>query len=224
MQLSATLGVTTFRFASLREVMAKATPLRSGDCLAGVAATSAQERVAARWALADVPLAHFLEEVLIPYETDEVTRLIIDNHDKAAFARISGLTVGGLRDWLLSDQATPEVLTAVAAGLTPEMVAAVSKLMRNQDLIAVAKRCKVVTRFRNTLGLQGHLAVRLQPNHPADAPAGIVASLIDGLLYGVGDAVIGVNPVSDSVPDLVRLQHVLADVIEKLKFQHKVVF
>ena len=215
MNLSATLGLQTFRFGSLREVMAKATPLRSGDCLAGLAAATEQERVAARWVLADVPLQRFLDEALIPYETDEVTRLIIDGHDRAAFAPVSGLTVGGLRDWLLSDRATPEALARQAPGLTPEMVAAVSKIMRNQDLMLVARKCEVVTRFRNTVGLRGHLSVRLQPNHPTDDPAGIVASLIDGLLHGAGDAVIGINPVSDSVPDLVRLNQVLAEVIER---------
>ncbi|QBM30321.1 Ethanolamine ammonia-lyase heavy chain [Hydrogenophaga pseudoflava] len=215
MNLSATLGHHTHRFGSLREVMAKATPLRSGDALAGLAATTEQERVAARWVLAEVPLQRFLDEALIPYESDEVTRLIIDGHDRAAFAPVSGLTVGGLRDWLLSDAATPAVLERLSAGLTPEMVAAVSKLMRNQDLMLVAKKREVVTRFRNTVGLRSHLSVRLQPNHPTDDPAGIVASLIDGLLHGAGDAVIGVNPVSDSVPDLVRLNHVLAEVIER---------
>nr|WP_218179331.1 ethanolamine ammonia-lyase subunit EutB [Hydrogenophaga aromaticivorans] len=213
--MSATLGLQTFRFGSLREVMAKATPLRSGDALAGLAAATEQERVAARWVLADVPLQRFLDDALIPYETDEVTRLIIDGHDRAAFAPVSGLTVGGLRDWLLSDRATPEALARLAPGLTPEMVAAVSKIMRNQDLMLVARKCEVVTRFRNTVGLRGHLSVRLQPNHPTDDPAGIVASLIDGLLHGAGDAVIGINPVSDSVPDLVRLNQVLAEVIER---------
>ncbi len=215
MNLSATLGLQTFRFGSLREVMAKATPLRSGDALAGLAAGTEQERVAARWVLADVPLQCFLEEALIPYESDEVTRLIIDSHHRAAFAPVSGLTVGGFRDWLLSDAANPETLARLAPGLTPEMVAAVSKIMRNQDLMLVARKCEVVTRFRNTVGLRGHLSVRLQPNHPTDDPAGIVASLIDGLLHGAGDAVIGINPVSDSVPDLVRLNHVLAEVIER---------
>ena len=215
MNLSATLGLQTHRFGSLREVMAKATPLRSGDALAGLAATTEQERVAARWVLADVPLQRFLDEALIPYESDEVTRLIIDGHDRAAFAPVSGLTVGGFRDWLLSDAATPAALERLSAGLTPEMVAAVSKLMRNQDLMLVAKKREVVTRFRNTVGQRGHLSVRLQPNHPTDDPAGIVASLIDGLLHGAGDAVIGVNPVSDSVPDLVRLNHVLAEVIQR---------
>jgi len=214
-KLHATLGAQTHRFGSLREVMAKATPLRSGDALAGLAAATEQERIAARWVLADVPLAHFLQEALVPYEDDEVTRLIIDSHDTAAFAPVSHLTVGGFRDWLLSERATPRALAALAPGLTPEMVAAVSKLMRNQDLMLVARRCEVVTRFRNTQGLRGHLSVRLQPNHPTDDPAGIVASLIDGLMHGAGDAVVGINPVSDSVPDLVRLNHVLAEVIQR---------
>ncbi|MCX7662310.1 MAG: ethanolamine ammonia-lyase subunit EutB [Tepidimonas fonticaldi] len=209
------LGVNQHRFDSLREVMAKASPLRSGDCLAGVAATSEQERIAARQVLADVPLRQFLSEALIPYEDDEVTRLIIDGHDERAFAPVAGMTVGQFRDWLLSDAATPQALQALAPGLTPEMVAAASKLMRNQDLVLVARKCEVVTRFRNTIGLRGHLAVRLQPNHPTDDPAGIAASIIDGLMLGAGDAVIGVNPASDSVPDLVRLNHVLAEIVAR---------
>ncbi|MFN3612530.1 ethanolamine ammonia-lyase subunit EutB [Tepidimonas sp.] len=209
------LGVNQHHFDSLREVMAKASPLRSGDCLAGVAATSEQERIAARQVLADVPLRQFLSEALIPYEDDEVTRLIIDGHDDRAFAPVSAMTVGHFRDWLLSDAATPQALQALASGLTPEMVAAASKLMRNQDLVLVARKCEVVTRFRNTIGLRGHLAVRLQPNHPTDDPAGIAASIIDGLMLGAGDAVIGVNPASDSVPDLVRLNHVLAEIVAR---------
>jgi ethanolamine ammonia-lyase large subunit len=187
--------------------------VRSGDALAGVAAATAQERVAAQAALADVPLKTFLSEAVLPYELDEVTRLIVDTHDAAAFAPVRHLTVGGLRDWLLSDVATPQVLAALAPGLTPEMVAAASKIMRNQDLVLVASRCHVVTRLRNTLGLPGSLAVRLQPNHPTDSPAGILASIVDGLMYGAGDAVIGVNPAADSVPQLVRLLHLLDDLI-----------
>src|SRR3990167_7039118 len=213
--LGTTLGQRAYRFENLREVMAKATPLRSGDCLAGLAAATEQERVAARWVLADVPLARFLNEALVPYEDDEVTRLIIDSHDAAAFAPVASLTVGGFRDWLLGAPATPEALRRLAPGLTPEMVAAVSKLMRNQDLMLVARRCEVITRFRNTQGLRGHLSVRLQPNHPTDDPAGIVASMIDGLMHGAGDAVVGINPVSDSVPDLVRLNHLLAEVLAR---------
>jgi ethanolamine ammonia-lyase large subunit len=209
-----TLGSQVHAFADLATLMAKASPARSGDELAGLAATSALERVAAQVALADLPLTTFLNETLVPYESDEVTRLIIDSHDPLAFAPIGSLTLGGLRDWLLSDAATPATLQALAPGLTPEMVAAVSKLMRNQDLMLVASRCEVVTRFRNTLGLTGHMAVRLQPNHAADSPAGILASTIDGLMYGAGDAVIGINPATDSVPALVQLLHVLDDVIQ----------
>ena len=209
----ATIGQQVFGFSDLRELMAKASPARSGDALAGVAAASAQERVAAQAALADVPLKAFLSETVLPYEQDEVTRLIVDTHDAAAFAPVRHLTVGGLRDWLLSDAATPATLAALAPGLTPEMVAATSKIMRNQDLVLVASRCHVVTRFRNTLGLPGSLAVRLQPNHPTDSPAGILASIVDGLMYGAGDAVIGVNPAADSVPQLVRLLHLLDDLI-----------
>jgi ethanolamine ammonia-lyase large subunit len=184
----------TYDFKTLRNLMAKAAPARSGDYLAGVGAIDHLERVAAQWLLADVPLKRFLNEALVPYEQDEVTRLIIDEHDSAAFAAVSHLTVGDFRNWLLSEQATAELLTALAPGLTPEMVAAVSKIMRIQDLILVAKKCRVITRFRNTIGLENRLSTRLQPNHPTDDPAGIAASLMDGLLYGCGDAVIGINP------------------------------
>jgi ethanolamine ammonia-lyase large subunit len=193
-----TVGGRHYRFDSLRTLLARATPFRSGDALAGIAAESAEERVAAQMALADLPLSVFLNDVVIPYETDEVTRLIIDAHDPAAFAPIAHLTVGGFRDWLLSDDATTAVLTALAPGLTPEMVAAVTKIMRLQDLVTVARKCRVVTRFRDTIGLPGRLSTRLQPNHPTDDPRGIVASVIDGLLYASGDAVIGVNPAGDS--------------------------
>ena len=192
------IGGTTYRFPDLRSLLARATPHRSGDALAGVAAQSEEERVAAQLALADLPLRRLLDDPVIPYETDEVTRLICDTHDPAAFAPIAHLTVGGLRDWLLGDEATSPALHALAPGLTPEMVAAVSKLCRLQDLVVVAARCSTVTRFRNTIGLPGRLSVRLQPNHPTDDPAGIAASILDGLLLGAGDAVIGINPASDS--------------------------
>jgi ethanolamine ammonia-lyase large subunit len=215
MSYSSAVGSERHRFADLRELMAKASPARSGDQLAGLAAASAEQRVAAREALADLPLSAFLRQALVPYEDDAVTRLIVDSHDAAAFAPVSHLTVGAFRDWLLSDAATTDVLSALAPGLTPEMVAAVSKLMRNQDLIAVASRCCVVTRFRNTLGQRGHLAVRLQPNHPSDSPAGILASALDGLMYGAGDAVIGVNPVTDSVPALTRSLGLLDELIQR---------
>ncbi len=215
MAFSSAVGAQRYHFSDLRELMAKATPERSGDQLAGIAAGSAAERVAARAALADLPLIALLRQPLVPYETDAVTRLIIDTHDSAAFAPVAHLTVGAFRDWLLSDAASTDVLRALAPGLTPEMVAAVSKLMRNQDLMAVARKCSAVTRFRNTLGLPGHLAVRLQPNHPSDSPAGILASVLDGLMYGAGDAVIGVNPASDNVSDLVRLLHLFDELISR---------
>jgi len=215
MAFRSTLGAHNWVFDSLAELMAKATPLRSGDQLAGIAAASAQERVAACLALADLPLGTFLQQAMVPYEEDEVTRLIIDSHNTAAFAPVAHLTVGGFRDWLLSDAATPAVLTALSSGLTPEMVAAASKLMRNQDLMAVASKVRVVTRFRSTVGQRGVLAVRLQPNHPTDSPAGIVASMLDGLMYGAGDAVIGINPAADSVTQLVGLLHLLDDVIQR---------
>jgi ethanolamine ammonia-lyase large subunit len=192
-----TLAGTRYVFEDLRTLLARATPYRSGDALAGIAAASAAERVAAQLALADLPLTAFLAEPLIPYETDEVTRLIVDNHDAAAFAPLASLTVGEFREYLLA--AETETLTALQLGVTPEMAAAVSKLMRQQDLIAVAAKCRVVTRFRNTIGLPGRLSVRLQPNHPTDDPRGVAASTLDGLLLGAGDAVIGVNPATDSV-------------------------
>ncbi|MGA7858238.1 MAG: ethanolamine ammonia-lyase subunit EutB [Terracidiphilus sp.] len=199
------IGSTRYSFASLRELLAKATPLRSGDVLAGLAAGSAEERVAAQFALAEVSLAHFLNEEIVPYEDDEVTRLIVDTHDADAFAPVRSLTVGELRDWLLSDEATPERLSALAPGLTPEMAAAVSKLMRVQDLIAAAAKIRVVTRFRTTVGLRGRLSARLQPNHPTDDAMGIAASILDGLLLGSGDAVIGINPAGDNVGTTTKL-------------------
>ncbi len=212
---SVAVGRTQYVFDGLRELMARASPARAGDALAGVAARSAEERVAAQVALAEVPLAHFLEEPVIPYEKDEVSRLILETHDATAFLPVADLTVGEFRDWLLSYETDAAVLSALAPGLTPEMVAAVSKLMRNQDLVLAAKKCQVVTRFRDTLGLPGRLSVRLQPNHPIDDPAGIAASVLDGLLYGCGDAVIGVNPATDSVTSAEALLHLLGDLIER---------
>ena len=194
-----TLDSTRYVFDDLKTLLARASPERSGDRLAGVSANSAEERVAARMALADLPLSTFLREDLVPYEGDEVTRLIHDTHDMSAFTPVKALTVGAFRDWLLSDEATTKSLVSLAPGLTPEMVAAVSKLMRNQDLIAVARKISVITRFNNTIGLPGRLSVRLQPNHPTDDAKGILASVIDGLLYGSGDAVIGINPATDNV-------------------------
>ncbi|MFZ5549673.1 MAG: ethanolamine ammonia-lyase subunit EutB [Pseudomonadota bacterium] len=210
-----TLAGQVHVFDDLKTLLAKATPERSGDRLAGIAAETAAERMAARLALANLPLQAFLDEAVVPYEEDEVTRLIVDSHDAAAFAPVAHLTVGGFRDWLLSDGATSATLAVLAPGLTPEMVAAVSKLMRNQDLVLAARKCQVVTRFRNTIGLPGHLAVRLQPNHPTDDPRGIAASMLDGLMYGCGDAVIGINPAGDGVAALTRLVHLLAEVIER---------
>lgn len=202
-------------FASLADLLAKASPERSGDQLAGLAAADAEERVAAQMALADLPLSVFLQEAIVPYEIDEVTRLILDTHDARAFAPVAHLTVGGFRDWLLSDLATAETLAALASGLTPEMVAAVSKICRNQDLILIASKARVVTRFRNTVGLAGRLSTRLQPNHPTDDPAGIAASILDGLMYGNGDAVIGINPATDSIPGAETLLHMLDEVIRR---------
>ncbi|WP_165314037.1 ethanolamine ammonia-lyase subunit EutB [Vibrio ziniensis] len=208
------LGSQTYQFASLKEVMAKASPLRSGDQLAGVAASSAEERVVAQMVLADLPLKTFLQDLLIPYEKDEITRLIIDEHDAQAFLEIAHLTVGDFRNWLLQESTTSVEISRVSKGITPEMAAAVSKIMRNQDLILVAKKCQVITAFRNTIGLPGRLSTRLQPNHPTDDVSGIAASMFDGLMYGNGDAVIGINPATDSVSQATKLMKLMDEVIQ----------
>jgi ethanolamine ammonia-lyase large subunit len=206
---------TVHVFDDLRDLLARATPPRSGDQLAGIAAESAEQMIAARMALADLPLAQFLQEQVIPYEDDEVTRLIVDGHDAAAFAPISALTVGGFRDFLLSDAATSETLARLSRGITPEMAAAVSKLMRNQDLILAAKKCRVTSAFRNTIGLPGRMSVRLQPNHPFDDARGITASILDGLLLGSGDACIGINPASDDPAVIGGLMRLLDEIIAR---------
>jgi ethanolamine ammonia-lyase large subunit len=211
---ASTVGNLVYRFDDLKTLLAKATPARSGDDLAGLSAASSEERVAAQMALSELPLKTFLAEQVVPYESDEVTRLIVDGHASIAFAPVAHLTVGEFRDWLLGEQATGEVLGALAPGLTPEMAAAVSKIMRLQDLVTVAAKIRVVTRFRNTLGLPGRLSTRLQPNHPTDDPRGIAASIIDGLSYGSGDAVIGINPVSDNLESVETLLRLLDQVRE----------
>jgi ethanolamine ammonia-lyase large subunit len=208
------VGNVSYQFGNLRSLLAKATPARSGDHLAGLSASTAEERVAAQMALSELPLKTFLAEPVVPYELDEVTRLIVDAHDSSAFEPVSHLTVGDFRDWLLSDQATGDVLRVLAPGLMPEMAAAVSKIMRLQDLVSVAAKIRVVTRFRNTLGLAGRLSTRLQPNHPTDDPKGIAAGIIDGLSYGGGDAVIGINPVSDNVLTVETLLRLINQVRE----------
>lgn len=209
MAYGCTLRGEHYTFGDLKTLMAKASPARSGDELAGLAASSDAQRIAARYALADLPLRTFLHETLIPYEADDVTRLIMDTHDAQAFSPVASLTVGGFRDWLLSDEATSEALSSIAAGITPEMAAAVSKIMRNQDLMTVSRKIRVVTKFRNTIGLESCLATRLQPNHPTDDLKGIAASTLDGLLRGMGDAVIGINPATDSVSNGLALLEML---------------
>jgi ethanolamine ammonia-lyase large subunit len=208
-------GDKVYRFQSLAELMAKATPERSGDALAGVCAETAEERVIAQMTLADLPLKTFLNEALIPYESDEITRLIIDTHDESAFSLIAHMTVGDFRNWLLSEDADGVTLAKLRPGITPEMAAAVSKIMRNQDLILVAQKCRVVTAFRNTIGLQGRLSTRLQPNHPTDSLNGIAATLFDGLMYGSGDAVLGINPATDNVAQTIKLLSLMDDVIQR---------
>jgi ethanolamine ammonia-lyase large subunit len=207
----------TYSFPNLRVLMAKASPYRSGDALAELCAASYQERVAAQLCLADVPLRTFVNEVLVPYEKDEVTRLIIDTHDANAFELISSFTVGQFRDWLLSDDATEEIILQIKKGITPEMAAAVSKIMRNQDLVVVAQKCRVVTMFRNTIGLKGRFSARLQPNHPTDDLQGVAASIIDGLMYGSGDAVIGINPATDHPDKVYALLHMLNSLISRFE-------
>jgi ethanolamine ammonia-lyase large subunit len=211
----ATVGKQSFTFENLKVLLAKASPARSGDVLAGIAAENDEERVAAQIVLAEVPLQRFLDEPIIPFENDEVTRLIVGGHDAVAFQPVADLTVGQFRDWLLRYETTQDELKRLAPGVTPEMAAAVTKIMRNQDLILVASKCRVVTRFRNTIGLPGRLSIRLQPNHPTDDPAGIGASILDGLLYGCGDAVIGINPATDSIETVIRLLDSLATLIER---------
>jgi ethanolamine ammonia-lyase large subunit len=212
-----TIDATSYVFPDLRDLLAKATPPRSGDRLAGIAADTAQQMIAARIALSDVLLTQFLQESVIPYEDDEVTRLIVDSHDASAFAGLSSLTVGAFRDWLLSEAATGEVLRNSSRGITPEMAAAVSKLMRNQDLILVSKKCEVISAFRNTIGLRGRMSARLQPNHPFDDAKGITASILDGLMLGSGDACIGINPASDDPAVIGRLLRLLDDIIARLQ-------
>jgi ethanolamine ammonia-lyase large subunit len=215
MAYSYSISNNNYRFHSLKDVLAKASPLRSGDLLAGIGAASATERIAAQLVLSDIPLKTFLTETLIPYETDEVTRLIIDTHDPLAFAPISNLSIGEFRNWLLLPQTTGEIINKAAKGITPEMAAAVSKVMRIQDMVLVSQKIKVVTSFRNTIGLPGKISVRLQPNHPTDDLKGIAASTIDGLFYGAGDAVIGINPVSDNAETTQRILYMLESIIQK---------
>jgi len=211
------IGAETYRFEDLRTLLAKASPSRSGDLLAGVAADSEAERIAAKLILADLPLQAFLNEAVIDPETDEVSRLILAQHDPHAFAPVAHLTVGEFRNWLLSDRIDAAAVSAIAWGITPEMAAAVSKLMRNQDLVLAARKCRVITSFRTTIGLPGHLAVRLQPNHPTDDLRGIVASVLDGLMYGCGDALIGINPVGDNLSGIVAILNLLNELRERFE-------
>lgn len=211
MSYAYTLGATRYRFADLKTLLARASAPRSGDQLAGLAAGTERERVAAKLAVADLPLSHFLEHHVIPYEDDDVTRLIVDTHDAGAFAAIRHLTVGDFRNWLLSTSTTTSMLSAAAPGITPEMASAVCRIMQNQDLITVAKKCSVVTRFRTTIGLPGRLAIRLQPNHPTDDVRGVAASMLDGLFHGCGDAVIGVNPAKENLSTVTRLLCMMDD-------------
>lgn len=211
------IGNITFGFPDLKTLLAKASPYRSGDALAGITAGSYQERIAAQICLSEVPLKNFLSEMLIPYESDEITRLIVDTHDTVSFSLIASFTVGMLRDWMLSEECTTQQLQAIQWALTPEMVAAVSKIMRNQDLVIVAQKCEVISKFRNTIGLKGRFSSRLQPNHPTDDIKGITASIIDGLLLGCGDAVIGINPASDNPTTVSHICYLLDHLIQSFE-------
>ncbi len=215
MMYSTRLNSHAYTFPDLRTVLAKASPARSADELAGLAAASEKERAIAQSILADVPLKRFLDEPIIPPERDEVSRLILEQHDAEAFAPVASFTVGEFREWLLADTGD---LTTLSPGLTPEMVAATSKIMRNQDLIAAARRCRVTTCFRDTIGLPGRLSTRLQPNHPTDDPRGIAAGILDGLLYGNGDAVIGINPATDNLDNV----HRLLGLLDEIRLQHDI--
>jgi len=209
------IGARTYVFHDLKDLLAKATPARSGDSLAGIAAENASQRVAAQMALADLSLKTLLNDCVIPYEDDEVTRLIVDEHDSEALSSIAHLTIGDFRNWLLSDEADAATLKIISKGVTPEMAAAVSKLMRVQDLVAVSQKCQTISQFRNTIGLKGRMATRLQPNHPTDDMTGIAASIVDGLLYGAGDAVIGINPATDNVPQVIKIVNTLNEIISQ---------
>jgi ethanolamine ammonia-lyase large subunit len=208
---------TSFQFATLRELFAKANEEKSGDQFAGIAARSEQERVAAKHALADLTLQRIIDEPLIAPEEDDVSRLILETQDKQGFAAIKNMTVGELREFILADETTGDDLKRLHWAITPEIAAAVAKLMSNKDLVLAAAKVRVITRCRNTMGQRGVLGIRLQPNHPADDVAGILLAAFDGLLYGCGDAVIGVNPATDSVETVSAILHALDRLIEAYK-------
>jgi ethanolamine ammonia-lyase large subunit len=211
-RLSATIRGSTYSFTSVKEVLAKANPPKSGDDLAGVSAKDAVERVAARAVLSELTLAELRANPVIPYEQDELTRLVEDHLDQTAFAAVGSLTVGQFREWLLDSKTSGSVIRAVSPGLTPEMAAAAAKLMSNLDLMVAGAKCEVVVRANSTLGLPGRFSSRLQPNHPTDDVRGILYSAREGLSYGCGDAVIGINPATDtaeSTAEILRALHEL---------------
>ncbi len=215
LNLLATIRGIGYRFDSPKEVLAKANPLKSGDVLAGIAAGSPVERVAARAVLANLTLCELREAPVVPYDEDELTRLVEDSLDQAAFLCVGHLTVGEFREWLLEDATTGDMIRSVSPGLTPEMVAAVCKLMSNLDLMVVGAKCKVVVRANNTLGLPGTFSSRLQPNHPKDDLEGILLSTREGLAYGCGDAVIGVNPATDSAESTAHILRALDGLMKR---------
>lgn len=212
MKLTCTIRGAAWSFRSVKEVLAKANPRKSGDDLAGVSARDDVERVAARAVLSRITLAELRENPVVPYEADEITRIVEDHLDAAAFRAVKDLTVGQFREWLLSESTSGSQIRAVSPGLTPEMVAATCKLMSNMDLMVAGAKCEVVVRANSTLGLPGRLSSRLQPNHPTDDVQGILCSTREGLAYGCGDAVIGVNPATDtpqSTAEILKALHEL---------------
>src|SRR5712672_4065897 len=207
----------SFQFRDLADLFAKANEEKSGDQLAGLAARSEQERVAAKFALADLPLQEIVANPLIPPDEDDVSRLILETHDHDKFSTIKSMTVGEFREFILNDETDETTLKRLHWAITPEIAAAVTKLMSNKDLVLAANKIRVITRCRNTMGERGVLGIRLQPNHPADDPAGILLAAFDGLLYGCGDAVIGVNPATDAVETVSAILHALNRLIEAYK-------
>ncbi|HJQ13588.1 MAG TPA: ethanolamine ammonia-lyase subunit EutB, partial [Anaerolineales bacterium] len=214
MLLRTKLHGKTYEFPDIRLLMGKANEEKSGDRLAGVGAETAAERVAAKLVLAEVPLWVLHDNPAVPYEQDEITRLIMDAVDPAIYDEIKDRTVGEFREWILADTTSADMIRRVSNGLTAEMIAGVTKLMSNLDLMYAAKKIPVSAHCNNTIGAPGTLSSRNQPNHPTDSPEGIRAEIYEGLSYGSGDSVIGINPVDDSYGSVARLLDMTYDVIQ----------
>lgn len=217
MPYSQVLRNERFVFADLRELLAKSSESKSGDLLAGIAATSERERIAAKMALADVPLQAFLKQPVIDPEIDDVSRLILDHHPSEAFQLFASMTIGELREWMLQRFSQPSAYDELKNILTPEMVSALTRVLSNKELVALASKIRNITRCRNTIGLPGTLGVRIQPNHPTDNLKGIIASSMDGIMLGSGDAVIGVNPAVESVESVAGILKTIDMLITELQ-------